>query len=80
VGEAEGGVEVEEGAVVVVDCYGGAGEEGGGGFAQPELADEQAVGVAFVLAGLWLGVGLLVGWLVGNDKGGRGLGSLERRV
>ena len=52
VGEADLGVQVEEGAVVVVDCYGRAGEEGYPGFGVPLLADEQAVDVALVLAGL----------------------------
>jgi len=52
VGEADAGVQVEEGAVGGGDCDGRDCEEGGGGFTVPFLADEQAVDVALVLAGL----------------------------
>lgn len=65
VGEADLGVQVEKGAVLVVDCYGRAGEEGYPGCGVPSLADEQAVDVALVLAGL--------GWrcqLVAEGEGG----------
>jgi hypothetical protein len=50
--EADQGVEAEEGAVVLADCYGRAREQGVDCFAVPFLADEQAVDVALVLAGL----------------------------
>jgi len=52
VGEADLRVQVEEGAVVLVDCDGRADEESFDCFVVPLLADEQAVDVALVLAGL----------------------------
>lgn len=45
-------VQAEESTVVVVDCHGCRGEESFGGFGEPFLADQQAVSVALVLAGL----------------------------